>query len=315
MHVPQQTNVHSSALTIIILVQLCSLIHPTAPLIIESFLNFINHSPTPFHAVSNAINCFCHRWSVGWKWVSYVVGCHTDSPCFTIRPASRRTKLGYSKKSLMTLHRMANEEIGSVSNHGAESDLLEAILTRISSAFAETPSPALTERTGVPPLKQNAKQKYASAVVTTCLTSNCYTCRSSTIGDRILDHEAVFRHGSNVDVSSQILVVHSSEQKIGLYLAGVEFVWMEFASMQGVMAHYGCMIHGDLMHMDKLKSVLADWTTNLKTVIESVVTDIVSIVRGTMIALSDEQATVNVRYQLISSVGQNLRAQLSGWGE
>lgn len=40
-----------------------------------------------------------------------------------------------------------NEEIGSVSSQGAESNFLEAILTRVSSAFAETPSPALTERT------------------------------------------------------------------------------------------------------------------------------------------------------------------------
>jgi len=94
-----------------------------------------------------------------------------------------------------------NEEIGSVSHQGAESNFLEAVLTRVSSAFTTHPSPALTEQTLAasfllscdmghalhpcypekheqnhrplinkgPAIKTNAKQRYASTAATTFL--------------------------------------------------------------------------------------------------------------------------------------------------
>lgn len=106
--------------------------------IVDKFLTFINQSPTPFHAVSNAIN---RLESAGFKrlkerdqWndslkkggkyyvtrnqssiIAFavggayepgngmaIVGCHTDSPCFKIRPVSKQTKLGYLQVGVET---------------------------------------------------------------------------------------------------------------------------------------------------------------------------------------------------------------------
>lgn len=114
------------------------MIHPPAPPIIETFLNFINHSPTPFHAVSNAIkrldSAGFERLKEKDDWTSLlkkggkyyvtrnqssiiafaiggaykagnglaIVGCHTDSPCFKIRPVSKKTKSGYLQVGVET---------------------------------------------------------------------------------------------------------------------------------------------------------------------------------------------------------------------
>jgi len=106
--------------------------------IVDKFLTFINQSPTPFHAVSNAIN---RLESAGFKrlkerdqWngslkkggkyyvtrnqssiIAFavggayepgngmaIVGCHTDSPCFKIRPVSKQTKMGYLQVGVET---------------------------------------------------------------------------------------------------------------------------------------------------------------------------------------------------------------------
>ncbi|PLW10507.1 hypothetical protein PCASD_16647 [Puccinia coronata f. sp. avenae] len=110
----------------------------TANAIVDKFLTFINQSPTPFHAVSNAIN---RLESAGFKrlkerdqWTGNIqkggkyyvtrnqssiiafavggayepgngmaiVGCHTDSPCFKIRPVSKQTKMGYLQVGVET---------------------------------------------------------------------------------------------------------------------------------------------------------------------------------------------------------------------
>lgn len=116
------------------------MVHPASPppAIVEKFLSFINASPSPFHAVSNAIN---RLESVGFKrlkerdqWSGQlerggkyyvtrnqssiiafavggryepgnglaIVGCHTDSPCFKIRPVSKKSKLGYLQVGVET---------------------------------------------------------------------------------------------------------------------------------------------------------------------------------------------------------------------
>jgi len=113
------------------------MIQPPAA-IVDKFLTFINQSPTPFHAVSNAIN---RLESAGFKrlkerdqWngslkkggkyyvtrnqssiIAFavggayepgngmaIVGCHTDSPCFKIRPVSKQTKMGYLQVGVET---------------------------------------------------------------------------------------------------------------------------------------------------------------------------------------------------------------------
>ncbi|KAA1078633.1 hypothetical protein PGTUg99_001054 [Puccinia graminis f. sp. tritici] len=112
--------------------------HPSPPTIVDKFLTFINQSPTPFHAVSNAIK---RLESAGFKrlkerdqWNGLIqkggkyfvtrnqssiiafavggayepgngmaiVGCHTDSPCFKIRPVSKQTKMGYLQVGVET---------------------------------------------------------------------------------------------------------------------------------------------------------------------------------------------------------------------
>jgi hypothetical protein len=58
-----------------------------------------------------------------------------------------------------------NEEIGSVSHQGAESNFLEAILTRVSSSFTNQPSPALTEQTLAASFLLSCDMRYASTFV------------------------------------------------------------------------------------------------------------------------------------------------------
>ncbi|KAI8450798.1 peptidase M18 [Phakopsora pachyrhizi] len=110
----------------------------TNPTVLESFINFINQSPTPFHAVSNAIkrlesvgfirlrerDDWRNRLRKGGKYyitrnqssiVAFavggnyqpgnglaIVGCHTDSPCFKVRPISKKTHQGYLQVGVET---------------------------------------------------------------------------------------------------------------------------------------------------------------------------------------------------------------------
>ncbi|KAG0149459.1 hypothetical protein CROQUDRAFT_105001 [Cronartium quercuum f. sp. fusiforme G11] len=114
------------------------MLHPPPPPLVEKFLNFINQSPTPFHAVANAVKrlesagfrrlkekedwkgelqkggkYFVTRnqssiiaFAVGGAYEAgngmAIVGCHTDSPCFKIRPVSKRTKMGYLQVGVET---------------------------------------------------------------------------------------------------------------------------------------------------------------------------------------------------------------------
>ncbi|MBW0461947.1 hypothetical protein O181_001662 [Austropuccinia psidii MF-1] len=107
------------------------MLYPPSPAVVDKFLSFVNQSPTPFHAVSNAVKRLESAGFIRLKeredWSSQVkktgkyyvtrnqssiiafavggayqpgnglaiVGCHTDSPCFKIRPVSKKTKLGY----------------------------------------------------------------------------------------------------------------------------------------------------------------------------------------------------------------------------
>ncbi|CAE6448940.1 unnamed protein product [Rhizoctonia solani] len=114
------------------------MVQPSIPPAAASFLEFINASPTPFHAVHNASErleaagfqriyekdnwekqlkeggryFFTRNQSAliaftipkGWKEGAglSIVATHTDSPCLRVRPVSKRAKAGYLQVSVLT---------------------------------------------------------------------------------------------------------------------------------------------------------------------------------------------------------------------
>ncbi|KAG8747593.1 hypothetical protein FRC12_014027 [Ceratobasidium sp. 428] len=112
--------------------------HAPVPKAAQSLLEFLNASPTPFHAVHNACSkleaagfqriyekdnwekdlkegarlFFTRNQSSliaftlpkGWKEGAglSIVGTHTDSPCLKVRPVSKRSKVGYLQVGVET---------------------------------------------------------------------------------------------------------------------------------------------------------------------------------------------------------------------
>ncbi|KAF8605288.1 aspartyl aminopeptidase [Ceratobasidium sp. AG-I] len=113
-----------------------TMVQSSIPPAAESFLEFVNASPTPFHAVDNAVVKLeaagfkrvseKDNWDIkeggkyfftrnqsslvaftipkGWKQGAgfSIVATHTDSPCLKVRPVSKRSKVGYLQVGVET---------------------------------------------------------------------------------------------------------------------------------------------------------------------------------------------------------------------